>query len=138
MYAIETPKYFPPSDESDSEPYEKTKDSINFFNPDNLLIEPSQTRIKNRKKLLEEIEQVDNKWLQNILGDYDNIKNEQDKIYVINAISKVHELKSSNKEFDIVQKRIKSEESTEYVKEKPYLAGTLDKLKTKKPKRRSR
>ena len=138
VYSIETPRYFPPSDESDSEPYEKTKDSINFFNPDNLLIEPSQTRIKNRKKILEEIEQVDNKWLQKILGDYDNIKNEQDKIYVINAISKVHELKSSNKEFDIVQKRIKSEESKEYVKEKQYIEGTLDKLKTKKQKKRSK
>jgi len=135
IYTVKTPRFFPKNDEKEKVDYQKTKDSIKFFNPTNLLIQPSQERIKNVDTLLDEIDQSDNKWLKNILGDYDTINTEQDKLNVIDSVSKVHELKSSTSEFSKVRKRIKSDESTEYVKEKTYLSSTLDTLKKKKRKK---
>ena len=135
IYAVKTPRYFPPADESvETAPYVKQKESIQFFNPDNLLIQSSTERIKNIPKILDEIDQKDNRWMKTILNDFEKIKTEQDEIYIIDAISKIHELKSSTAEFEEVKKRIKSEESTEYIKEQTYLSNRLSTLKKKKKK----
>jgi hypothetical protein len=98
------------------------------------LIEPSSIRVKEPEKILEEMGSEKDKELLNILLNYDSIGTDQAKITALDAISKVHELKSSSKEFGIVQKRVKSSESTEYMKEKPYLHSTITTLEKKKPK----
>jgi len=86
------------------------------------------------KQILEEMHETDDKWLTSILNNFDKIGKDPDKIAVINAVSKIHELKSSSIEYNEVQKRVKSSESTEYIKEKPILESTLSKLRTKKRK----
>lgn len=68
------------------------------------------------------------------MKNYDSIGTDQDKVKVFDALSKVHELRSSTNEFKIVQKRVKSGESTEYVNEKSNLQFTLKSLQTKKSK----
>ena len=72
------------------------------------------------------------KWLNDIIGDYGIIGKDQERIAVIRALSKIHELKTSSMEFNELQKRVTSRESTEYIKEKKYLESTLIRLKTKK------
>ena len=74
-----------------------------------------------------------NKLLINILNDYDTIERDPAKIAVFRAFSKVHELKTSGKEFGELQKRIKSNESSEYIQEKSYLRSSLITLKEQKP-----
>lgn len=131
MYAIRTPRYIPEPGEPAEE---RTNESIRFFNKDNLLIEPSSIRVKEPEKILEEMGESKDKDLLNILLNYNSVGTNQDKIAVIDALSKVHELKSSTKEFDTMQKRVKSNESTEYVKEKSNLQKTLTSLQKDKPK----
>ena len=134
VYAIKTPRYVPPED--DTKKFEKTKESIQFFNRKNLLVEPSQIRIKNIDLLLEEMDEVKNNKLSMILGDYDSVGKEQEKITVINALSKFHELRSSTTEFNVeVQKRIKDGESSEYINEKTDLKSTLTTIQSKKRKK---
>lgn len=134
IYAVKAPRYVPPED--DSEKFEKTKESIQFFNNDNLLVEPSQTRIKNIDSLLEEMGEPKNNRLSMILGDYDSVGKEPEKIAVLNALSKFHELRSSTTEFnEKVQKRIKAGESSEYINEKSDLKSTLTTIQSKKRKR---
>ncbi len=131
VYSIKTPKYVP---DPNKPKMEATKETIKFFNPTNLLIEHSSTRLKQPKKVLEEMKESGDKWLNDIIGDYHVIGNDEDKIKVINALSKVHELKTSTMEFVELQKRVRSGESTEYIKEKTYLESQLTKLRPKKRK----
>lgn len=134
VYAVKTPRYVPPADES--EEFVKTKESIDFFNQDNLLVESSTVRMTNPEKILSEMGESKNKRLATILGDYDTIGNDPEKITVINALSKFHELKTSTLEFDVeVQKRIKARESKEYIEERDSLKSVLTKLQTKKRKK---
>jgi len=131
VYCVKTPRYVP---DPNKPMMEASKDAIKFFNPTNLLIEPSGSRLMKPKQILEEMHETDDKWLTSILNNFDKIGKDPDKIAVINAVSKIHELKSSSIEYNEVQKRVKSSESTEYIKEKPILESTLSKLRTKKRK----
>lgn len=132
VYSVKTPRYVPDPNKPE---VEATKEAIKFFNPSNLLIEQSAIRLKQPKRVLEEMKESGDKWLNDIIGDYDIIGKDQDKIKVINALSKIHELKTSSAEFNELQKRVKSNESTEYIKEKTYLSSTLIELKKKQRKR---
>jgi hypothetical protein len=131
VYAIQTPRFVPNPDEP---PKTRTNESIKFFNQSNLLIEPSSIRVKDPEKILDEMGTSMDKDLLNILKNYDSLGSDQNKIKVFDAISKVHELRSSTNEFNTMQKRVKSHESTEYIQEKPYLQSTLKPLQTKKHK----
>lgn len=136
VYSVKTPRYVPPEDKNKDEKFEKTKESIQFFNKENLLIEPSQNRIKNIDSLLEEMGEAKNQKLSTILNDYDAIGKEQDKIMIINALSKFHELRSSTTEFNTeVQKRIKNSESAEYIEKRTNLKSTLTAIQSKKRKK---
>ncbi len=141
VYAVESPKMFPkpPVRTTDGHgkivmmkqkpKYEIKKQKIKFFNPKTLVIEDSASRVTDPNSLLNEIGEVGNKNLEMILKDYAIMDKDQDKLAVLRSFSKVHELKSSTLEFETVQKRITSQESTEYISEHDYLLKTFNRLK---------
>ena len=78
--------------------------------------------------------ELKNNQIKEILEDYPNQTSDEGYVNTLSAISKTHELKASTSEFETLHKRIKSDESTEYVKEHDFLTKTLDSFKDKKPK----
>jgi len=130
-YSVRTIQFIPDPDEPKKE---RTKESIKFFNKENLLIEPSESRMADRDILLKEMGELKNNQIKEILEDYPNQTSDEGYVNTLSAISKTHELKASTNEFETLHKRIKSDESTEYVKEHDFLTKTLDSFKDKKPK----
>jgi hypothetical protein len=108
------------------------KENITFFNHRSLLIEPAQKRISQRETLLGEISETENSFLITMLNDYPNLDNDTNKIDIFRSFSKVHELKSSTNEFLNFQKRVDSNESSEYAKEKNHLELSLNNLQSNK------
>jgi len=129
VYSVKTPRFIP---DPNKPKFERKLEQIKFFNPKNLLIENSNVRLSKPAQILDEIHESSDKWLKTILNNVNEASSNQDKISVVNALSKIHELKSSTEEFTEVQKRIKSGESTEYIKEKEYLENTLSVIRKKK------
>jgi len=126
VYAINTPRFVP---DPDKPKVERTSESIKFFNQPNLLIEPSAKRLTHPSQILKEMDEAGDKPLLRVLEEVIHKSNDQNRLKIVNAISKVHELKVSTKEFGTIQKRIKSDESAEYVKEKIILKNTLGSIK---------
>ena len=131
VYAVETPRYVP-----DSKGTEKTErehitsiQSIKFFNPDNLIIESAARRIHKPSKILEEMQDKSNGRLLDILNNFQDTSSDRNKASIFGSLSKVHEVKSSTREFQSFQQRIKSNESTEYIREKHYLESCLNNLR---------
>jgi len=128
VFSIRTPQFIPDPDEPEQE---RTKDSVKFFNKSNLQIEPSKKRMEDPDLVLDEMGETQDSKLRGILEDYDKAGNDEEYIKTLSAVSKIHELKSSSKEFLALQKRVNSSESTDYVKEPGFLSKTLDALNTK-------
>jgi len=141
IYAIKSPRYVPPPEQAETsaagtsgKKQELTTDSIKFFNPRNLLIESSAQRVRQPPLVLEEMNEKNNSKLLEVLDDYGNIGTDSDKMNVFRALSKIHELKSSTKEFAKLQKLVDSQESKVYVEEKTYLKSSLSKFKSSRKK----
>jgi hypothetical protein len=137
IYAIESPIFIPKEDGDKSIQRQNilnSKESLKFFNPSNLNIEPSNIRIQHASKILQEMDQSNNQRLDEILNGYDIIENDVQKLGVFRALTKVHELNSSSKEFKNVQRFIDSNESREYVKSKETLDSYFSSIKEKQSK----
>jgi hypothetical protein len=132
VFAVKTPQF-----RGGSDPFAATKQKlssmklIKFFNPSNLIIEPAMLRVNKPRELLNEIHESSNMRLFDILSDYDAENKDEDeyRVPVLRSLSKVHELKSSTKEFGELQKRVKSSEASDYVREKRYLESCLTNLR---------
>jgi hypothetical protein len=138
VYAVKSPKFKPKADnkansQKNMNPvtHEK-KEAIRIFDPRALLIRPASERIRNVDNILQEMDQVGNTRLFALIDEYDRTKTNPDELTIFRALSKFHELKSSTKEFEKLQKIVKSSESTEYIKDKDYLKSSLDSLGKKK------
>jgi hypothetical protein len=127
IYAVETPKMI-----NFNKPNIPKANNIKFFNPFNLIIEESEKRIKDSKRLMNEIKEEHNIKLQSICNSFDVIENDPYKVNIFKSLSKVHEIKASTLEFIKFQKWIKSNETSEYVKEKEFLKKSLEVFHSKK------
>lgn len=101
-------------------------DSVRFFNPQNLTVERAKNRVTDAERLLREMDEPTNPRLLEMIGDFASLEEDPEKLSRFKMFSKVHELKSSSKEMEKFQKRIDEADSSDYVKEKKFLAGTLN------------
>lgn len=101
-------------------------DSVRFFNPQNLAVERASNRVIDGERLLREMDEPSNQRLLEMIGDFGSVGEDPEKLGRFKMLSKVHELKSSSKEMERFQKRIDEGSSSDYVKEKAFLAGTLN------------
>lgn len=106
---------------------------IRFFNPSNLLIEPSAKRIKDSDKILSEMEGNENQYLKEMMSVFETINGDVAKMNVFNSLSKVHELKASTRELDEFRYRVDARDTKEYVGEKRYLESSLTALRKSRP-----
>lgn len=132
IYALKTPVKFDDSSEEEAKTKENEMKGIKFFNPRNLTIELAENRISNYNQILKEMGQENNDKLEEIISDFDNIRNDRKKIDIMRSFSKVHEIKASSSEFVKFNKRINSNESKNYVEEKNYLKLSLSNLQMKR------
>ena len=95
-----------------------------------MLLEPVQKRIDHKEAILDEIKENKNSALRIMLSDYPSIDNDNDKISTFRSFSKVHELKSSTREFIDFQKRVNSSESSDYVRGKNHLEFSHNRLRS--------
>lgn len=104
---------------------------LKLFNSRDLLLEPFGNRV-NSEKILHEVDRAEDTRLKQILEHYSdkgNNEKESDKRYeILNAFTRVHELKSSTKEFENFSKYIKQNDMPSYITDHSVLDRTISLL----------
>ncbi|WP_458746052.1 hypothetical protein [Candidatus Nitrosocosmicus sp. T] len=104
---------------------------LKLFNSEDLLLEPFGNRV-NAGKILQDLDRSDDSRLRGILDNYSNSGDsakETDKRYeILNAFTRVHELKCSTKEFDNFSNFIKTNDIRNYISTHSVLDRTVSLL----------
>jgi hypothetical protein len=97
-----------------------------FFRKDSLDVVPLYELQKSNPNWVEDILlETGETYVKKALNNYHEAENDSKKKQIINAISKVHEFKSSRGEFLISQKYIKQNDALSYIQEKPTLSKKI-------------
>jgi hypothetical protein len=97
------------------------EEQIKFFDSDKLDVEKLSS-FKKKPNWIEDIRNtIGDQKIENILQNYGEAQSDNEKREVLRAVSKVHELKESTKEFSLSQNYINQRDSIDYIKSKDSL-----------------
>ncbi len=117
LFAVEIPAFNIPKK---GKPKPKTHNLANLkiFNNDDLVIEPVINHKISNKKIIEQLGNPSSDELEIKLENLNEAKTDDAKYKIINALTRVHELKTSSKEFATLTDHVKERSSIDYVKSK--------------------
>lgn len=123
IYAVELP---PPNiPEEGKPPKPKNPANIKVMNRNELTIESFPTKSTSNTEILEELGNVEYDKLSEKLSNIDQVRTDDRKYDIVNALTRIHELKVSTEEFMLLQEHINDRSSNDYVRKKRSFQSRL-------------
>ena len=104
---------------------EKNLTNLKILNSNDMTFSPINTYQQPLDFILDQLEGTDNQMLQNIITNIPEAKYDEQKYDILNALTRVYELKVSSDEFNSLQNHIINKSSIDYVNDKKSFESRL-------------
>lgn len=102
--------------------------NLKILNSEDLTINPLINNDVSKEKILDEIGKSANDDLDLRLSNVNEAKTDHTKYKILNALTRIHELKSSTKELTVLSEHVKERSAKDYVKNKKDFQNKLSKI----------